>query len=151
MSLIYEKIQRHHLPFLYELRFAAAGHPIKAQHLPALQSEHLLDDIRQDGGWICRADGLYIGYCLGVFSPNPRVDGPYIRPEYLGQGAGSELLQQVSEWFFGLGAASIMLTTPPETVPFFEAKGWFTAGTDLYGDSILILTSAAFAARQPVS
>jgi GNAT superfamily N-acetyltransferase len=151
MSLTYEKVQRHHLPFLYELRFAAAGHPIKAQHLPALERDNLLDDIRQDGGWICKSDGVYIGYCLGIFSPNPRVDGPYIRPEYLGQGAGTALLEQVTGWFFGLGATSIMLTAPPQAVPFFERKGWFTAGSDLYGDSMLILTHMAYGARQPVS
>lgn len=139
-NLVYEKLQAKHLPFFYEIRFSVHENILHTHQIQYLLREQALDDIAQEGGWICKAGDEYAGFCFGIFVPEPIIGGLFVKPEYQSMGIGTELLHRVTEWFFNRGVETIQLTTDEGSNAefFYKKRGWFISGPDESGSQILL-------------
>lgn len=139
-TITYEKLYKEHLPFFYEIRFSVYENIVHKHQIKYLLREQALEDIAQGGGWICKVDGIYAGFGFGIFAPEPIIGGLFIKPEYQSHGIGSELLQRVTQWFFGQGVNEIKLTTDEGSTAecFYIKRGWIPSGFDEEGSLILL-------------
>lgn len=139
MHITYEKLADRHLKEMYEIRFSVTENRLHAHQIRYLQREQALDDIRQGGGWIANVDDEYVGYGLGIYAPDPLIGGLFIKPAFQRLGIGSQLLENITDWFSQQQARSMMLTTDTGSSAerFYEKHGWRAAGTDEYGQRIM--------------
>lgn len=137
MELI--KLKPEHLKELYDIRFSVTENLVHAHQTGYLQREQALEDISQDGGWICRINDEFVGYGLGIYIPHALIGGLFVRPEYQGRKVGSLILTEVTNWFFSRGTYEIELTTDADSaaVNFYEKNGWVKAGFDEFGQRVM--------------
>lgn len=138
MIITYEKLTDKHLPFFYEIRFSVEENIVHAHQVQYLLRKQAIEDIAQGGGWICKVDDNYAGFCFGIFIHEPIIGGLFVKPEYQSIGIGSTLISYVTEWMFENGAIEIKLTTDPDSkaVEFYKNHGWKVVGYDEYGIQI---------------
>jgi GNAT superfamily N-acetyltransferase len=134
-GIVYEKLRACHLPYFYEIRFSVEENLLHPHHIQYLLRKQALDDINQGGGWICKVDNEYAGFCFAVFIPEAIVGGLFVKPEYQSIGIGSALISRVTEWCFSNGAEEIHLTTDPgsKAEGFYRHHGWVNIGSDEFG------------------
>lgn len=135
LDVIYEKLERKHLPFFYEIRFSVCENIVLPHHIKYLLREQVIEDLEQGGGWICKVDNDYAGFCFGVFTDEPIIGGLFVKPEYQSQGIGSQLITYVTTWMFDNGAEKIKLTTDIGSKAnfFYKHHGWKYIGLDETG------------------
>lgn len=134
-EVVYEKLESKHLPFFYEIRFSVNENIVLPHHIKYLLREQAIEDIEQGGGWICKVDNDYPGFCFGVFADEPIIGGLFVKPEYQSQGIGSQLITYVTTWMFDNGAEQIKLTTDTgsKATFFYKYHGWKYIGLDETG------------------
>lgn len=135
MKITYEKLTGKHLPFFYEIRFSVEENIVHEHQIQYLLRKQAIEDIAQGGGWICKVDDDYAGFCFGIFIHEPIIGGLFVKPEYQSIGIGSKLITYVTAWMFKNGANEIKLTTDPDSkaVGFYKYHGWKLIGYDEYG------------------
>lgn len=138
MKISYEKLTKDHLPFFYEIRFSVEENIVHPHQIQYLLRNQAIDDIGQGGGWICKVDNEYAGFCFGIFIDEPIVGGLFVKPEFQSNGIGSALLNYVTAWMFENGASEIKLTTDlgSKAEAFYRRHGWDLIGCDEYGIQI---------------
>ncbi|EFL91080.1 putative acetyltransferase [Candidatus Regiella insecticola LSR1] len=138
-KFVVEQLRKHHLPYFYEIRFSVEENIVHPHQIQYLLRNQALDDITQGGGWICKNGNEYVGFCMGIFIPDPIIGGLFVKPEYQSQGIGKCLLKKVTEWMFFNGAKEIKLTTDPlsKAEEFYQRQGWKKGELDEYGTQII--------------
>ncbi|WP_261666584.1 GNAT family N-acetyltransferase [Erwinia mallotivora] len=133
------KLECEHINEMYGIRFSVTENPVHAHQIQFLQRDQVLEDISYGGGWICKINEQYVGYGLGIRIPHPLIGGLFVRPEYQKMGIGSEILSNITDWFFSSGDEQIELTTDvcSSAVLFYKKRGWFTDGLDEFGQQIM--------------
>ncbi|WP_261643012.1 GNAT family N-acetyltransferase [Erwinia mallotivora] len=133
------KLECEHINEMYSIRFSVTENPVHAHQIQFLQRDQVLEDISYGGGWICKINEQYVGYGLGIRIPHPLIGGLFVRPEYQKMGIGSEILSNITDWFFSSGDEQIELTTDvcSSAVLFYKKRGWFTDGLDEFGQQIM--------------
>lgn len=141
MKISYEKLTKDHLPFFYEIRFSVEENIVHPHQIQYLLRNQAVDDIEQGGGWICKVDDNYVGFCFGIFIHEPIIGGLFVKPEFQSKGIGSTLLNYVTDWMFENGAGEIKLTTDPgsKAERFYKYHGWILRGNDEYGIQIELI------------
>lgn len=136
--LEYEKLQKKHLPYFYEIRFSVEENLVHPHQIKYLQRNQAIADIEQGGGWICKVNDDYAGFCFGIFVEKPIIGGLFVKPEYQSKGIGTELLNKVTNWMFEQGTDEIKLTTDPGSKAefFYRRRGWEYIGPDEFGIQI---------------
>jgi GNAT superfamily N-acetyltransferase len=139
MNLSYEKLEAKHLPYFYEIRFSVKENILHDYQIQYLLKENALNDINQGGGWICKVNDDYVGFCFGVFIPHALIGGLFVKPEYQSKGIGTTLLKLVTNWFYENKALEIKLTTDigSKAETFYKKNKWIDCGIDEYGSRIL--------------
>lgn len=134
MNLEFNKLNRKHLPYFYEIRFSVTENILHSHQIQYMLRNQALEDIDQGGGWICSIDGDYAGICFGIYIPEPLIAGLFVKPEYQSLGIGTKLLELVTQWFYDKGEKRIDLTTDPgsKAEMFYTKKGWIADGLDEY-------------------
>jgi GNAT superfamily N-acetyltransferase len=134
-NIVYEKLEKNHLPFFYEIRFSVEENIVHPHQIQYLCRNQAIDDIEQGGGWICKVDNEYAGFCFGIFIHEPIIGGLFVKPEYQSRGIGSQLISYVTDWMFDNGAEEIKLTTDPgsKAESFYKNHGWKYIGLDESG------------------
>lgn len=140
LNLCYEKLKPEHLPYFYEIRFSVTENLVHPHQIQYLLREQALDDINQGGGWICKYGSEYVGVAFGVFIPEALVGGLFVKPEFQSRGIGTTLLTLVTNWFFDMGAQTILLTTDRDSKAerFYKRNGWVEHGLDTFGQIELV-------------
>lgn len=135
----FEKLTEKHLKELYDIRFSVLENLPHEHQIKYLMRENVLSDINQGGGWICSLGKEYIGYGLGIYTPEPIIGGLFVRPEFHRKGIGSGLLTLVTKWFKDQGVNDITLTTDKHSSArkFYINQGWTPLGMDEFGQLIL--------------
>ncbi|ENJ1285695.1 GNAT family N-acetyltransferase [Salmonella enterica] len=135
MGFEFEKLNKKHIPFFYDIRFSVRENILLPHHIQYLLREQLIEDIEQGGGWICRNGDEYIGVGFGVFIPDAIIGGLFVKPEYQSMGVGSEILCLITNWFLEQGAKKITLTTDSGSKAelFYKKRGWSVIGFDEFG------------------
>lgn len=138
-SFVYEQLNKYHLPYFYEIRFSVEENIVHPHQIQYLLRNQALEDISQGGGWICKHGNEYVGFCMGIFIPDPIIGGLFVKPEYQSKGIGKYLLNKVTEWMFFNEAKEIKLTTDPmsKAEKFYQGQGWKRGGLDEYGVQII--------------
>lgn len=139
MDITYHKLSVHHLKEIYEIRFSVHENIVHNHQIQYLIREQAIEDINQDGGWICKSGEEYVGYGFGIFIPEPLIGGLFVKPEFHGKGIGSQLLKLVTQWFNEQGIYEISLTTDigSQAEKFYMKRGWKPSGTDEFGQLIM--------------
>jgi len=133
------KLEPKHIKEVYDIRLSVNENRVHAHQIQYLQRKQVIEDISQDGGWICRINNGFVGYGLGIHIPHALIGGLFIRPEYQGRGIGSEILERITDWFFNGNDDQIELTTDKGSIAsgFYAARGWVQEGEDEFGQLIM--------------
>ena len=75
MKISFEKLKKEHLPFFYEIRFSVEENIVHPHEIKFLLRKQAIEDIEQGGGWICKVDDDYAGFCFGIFIHEPIIGG----------------------------------------------------------------------------
>lgn len=135
----FEKLTEKHLKEVYDIRFSVLENLPHEHQIQYLLRKNVLSDINQGGGWICTSGSEYVGYGLGIYTPEPIIGGLFVRPEFHKKGVGSNLLILITKWFFDQGVRVITLTTDKNSPAekFYINHGWKPFGMDEFGQLIL--------------
>lgn len=122
----YRKLEPLDLATYYEIRFSVTENLIHSHQIKYLQKDWALNDIRQGGGWLCLDNGVAIGLCLPLFTPEPILAALFVRPEYHGKGIGKALLNLALDWLQLNGALHVSLETDPgsRAEGFYQHLNW---------------------------
>ncbi len=87
---------------------------------------------RRGKGWVCEINGQVIGFAIADLQKE-NIWALFILPQYEGKGIGKKLHDDMMNWYFDQGIATVWLSTSPGTraETFYRQSGWKEAG--LYG------------------
>jgi GNAT superfamily N-acetyltransferase len=86
-------------------------------------------------GWVAEHAGTVVAFSIAD-KTTQSIFALFVRPEYEARGLGSRLLDLAVEWLWQTGAASIWLTTAPNTRAdrFYRERGWTDVGREPSGE-----------------
>ena len=135
MKIEYRRLKDYDLPDFYDIIFSVTYNILQPHHIQYLLREQALSDIRQGGAWLCVVDDIKVGFCMGLFIPEPIIGGLFVRPDYQRKGFGKHLLDLAVDWLFSNGAKEMSLTTDrgSSAEAFYVSQGWEKDGLDECG------------------
>jgi len=76
-------------------------------------------------GWVCETGDTVVGFSYAS-RHDSSIWAVFVLPEFEGRGIGRRLLDEAVGWLFGLGHASVSLSTTANTRAdrFYQALGW---------------------------
>jgi GNAT superfamily N-acetyltransferase len=100
-----------------------------------VQSLHYHAMLRSGRGWVCEIEGRIVGFAIADLD-RESVWALFVDPAYERRGVGRLLHDAAVDWLFASGAASISLTTDPNTRAehFYQSAGWTCAGQTENGE-----------------
>jgi GNAT superfamily N-acetyltransferase len=111
-------------------------HAVRENRLsdPWLVTDASVEDYitRRGRGWVFERDGRLAGFAI-VDMQDHCVWALFVRPEYEQMGIGSQLLNQLTHWYFSQTQQDLWLSTSPGTRAyiFYQRQGWRETG--IYG------------------
>ena len=103
-----------------------------------------LADTGAGNTWVAEIDGELAGFCVGRIA-EADLWALFVDPAREGRGVGRALLAVATQWLFARGAASIALTTSPDTRAdhFYASAGWQRGDIDHKGEVAYRLSAAS--------
>jgi GNAT superfamily N-acetyltransferase len=128
--MLYREIKPEDIPALFAVRVATHENRLSHEELAemGINEESVKQKLKGSyKGWLCEVDGDVVGFAMG-----DRSSGELwviaVLPEYIGQGIGARLLNQVEKWLVESGCKRLWLTTDIDpqlkAYSFYCAHGW---------------------------
>lgn len=145
MPLAFRPMTPADLPEAFAVRLATVENSVTMQKLeeeysitPASMRAAMEADV---SGWVCHDRQALVGFAMGDSSTG-EVVVLAVRPEYVGQGIGKQLLALVRDWLFSTGHRRIWLRSNPDATTrafsFYRRLGWRPSGEMQDGEEILV-------------
>ncbi|WP_291728320.1 GNAT family N-acetyltransferase [Bernardetia sp.] len=76
-------------------------------------------------GWVCEVDGKIQGFAIADLKES-NIWALFIHPDYEKMGIGTQLQNQMLEWYFGQGKEKVWLSTEKQSraETFYRKLGW---------------------------
>ncbi len=80
-------------------------------------------------GWVCEVDGKIQGFAIADLKES-NIWALFLHPDYEKMGIGTELQNQMLEWYFQQGKEKVWLGTEPKSraESFYRKSGWKEVG-----------------------
>ncbi|AOJ05665.1 MULTISPECIES: GNAT family N-acetyltransferase [Burkholderia] len=145
-KLEYRSMRESDIGMFYDVRFSVRENRIHPHQIHLLDRDLLIEQIRQEGGWICEFRGEAAGVCLPVITATPFICALFVRPSFHGMGVGRELLERALKWLKDNGAEQATLVTDPGSRAdgFYQRLGWTRGGLDEYGCQVIFTKSLKY-------
>ncbi len=84
---------------------------------------------RRGKGWVCEVDGKIQGFAIADLKES-NIWALFLHPDYEKMGIGTELQNQMLEWYFQQGKEKVWLGTEPKSraESFYCKSGWKEVG-----------------------
>lgn len=129
-NTVYREIEERDIPAIFKVRISTDENNLSLAELHSLgiTEESVLEKINTTyKGWLCEVDGQVIGFTMGD-NITCEMWVIAVRPEYINQGVGTELLRLMEEWLWGCDCRKIWLTTDIDkklrAYSFYIKNGW---------------------------
>lgn len=104
---------------------------------PALVSDNDCEEfiIRRGKGWVCEINKRIVGFAIADLQ-DKNIWALFLLPEFEKRGIGTQLHNNMLDWYFNQGKEKVWLGTAPGTraETFYRKAGWTQTGTHGKGE-----------------
>jgi GNAT superfamily N-acetyltransferase len=131
VGAILRQATRADIPGMWRVRHAVTENVLPAGRIGDEEVRSQLEDTGR--GWVIEVDGRVEAFAVGN-GTNGNVWALFTHPEAQGRGFGSQLHNEMVQWFSSQPIPTLWLTTGATTIAraFYERRGWELRGP--YGD-----------------